>query len=677
MLDNRLHFRDLSTKDSYIKRLQEMGIKTLRDLFMYFPRDYKNESEFTSINELRTDCDNVISVKIESIFSQRTKTGKDITRAVVSDNTGEIPVVWFNQGHLQQMFFKGSQIILTGKLKFDRGKSFLMSPKYEKPKNILIHTGRIVPVYSEYSEITSKWLREKIHALLRYVNYFEEYLPEWIINEESLMSFKDAVYNVHFPKNEETLNKARERLAFDEVFLLQLLALKRKKIWQDSQVATATSSINLEAFLESLPYKLTNAQIKVIDEILSDLKKNYPMIRLIQGDVGSGKTVVAAAIIYLMKSQSKQSVLMAPTEILAKQHYRTLISILSLFSINTKLLTGSTSDKERNEILCSLSSGTCDLLIGTHAVIQDDINFNNLGLAVIDEQHRFGVKQREILKRKGSPHLLNLSATPIPRTLALTLYGDQDLSVIDELPPGRQTVITRIVPEEKRKDAYYWIRDQIKKGRQAFIICPLVEDSDYIEAKAAVDEYEHLAKDIFPDLKIALLHGRMKSGDKDAIMKSFSDKEFDILLSTSVVEVGIDVPNATIMLIEGAERFGLAQLHQFRGRVGRGADQSYCFLFTDKDSGDALQRLKYMVQYSSGFDLAEKDLEIRGPGEVFGLKQSGVFDLKMASYSDSQLLNRARKSAEKLIALDLHLREHSSLRTKVATLEEKTMDSNV
>lgn len=394
------------------------------------------------------------------------------------------------------------------------------------------------------------------------------------------------------------------------------------------------------------------------------------MSRLVQGDVGSGKTVVAGAVMLNAIKHGYQTALMAPTEILARQHYQTLFKLFSPFGINIQFIAGSTVQSQKEQIANDLKTGTIDAVVGTHALIQENIGFKNLGLAVIDEQHRFGVKQRDILKSNGSPHLLSLSATPIPRTLAMTLYGDQDLSVIDEMPKGRQQIITRIVPEKKRMDAYHWIEEQIKSGRQAFVICPLIDESDVLEVKSAIQEFEYLQEHIFPKLKLGLLHGKMKAKEKDEIMELFKQNMINILVSTSVIEVGIDIPNATIMMIEGADRFGLSQLHQFRGRVGRGEHQSYCFLFTDKKSDEGKKRLQAMVDHSSGFKLAEIDLSLRGPGEIYGVKQSGIPDLKMASLTDSITINLAREAAKKLIDQDPQLSNYPKLKEKVKEMEE-------
>lgn len=674
MLDYRLDSKILKTRDAYILKLKDMGVKTLADLLTYFPRAYRDEQEFTKINEMRTDEVNVIQAKIKSILNVPTRAGGVVTRAVVADDTGELPVMWFNQRHLKQMFFKGSDIVLTGKIKFEKGRSMMMSPKYEKPSTVLLHTGRIVPVYPESEEITSKWLREKIYSVLPYAKFFDEYLPFWVLQGEGLLPYSEAIYHAHFAKDEDFLNKARERLAFDELFMLQFMALRRKKWWQEGfsgEKKQLSPELDMDPFYSALPFELTGAQKRTIGEIFDDLKRDFPMLRLVQGDVGSGKTAVAAAAIFAMVKSGYQCVLMAPTEILARQHYKNLTELLTRFGFNVQLMTGSMTAGEHSAVAMQLATGTCDVVIGTHALIQEGITFPKLGLVVIDEQHRFGVKQRAKLKAQGFPHLLNLSATPIPRTMALTIYGDQDLSILDELPPGRTPIVTRLVPEAKRGDAEFWVSDQVTKGRQVFVVCPLIEESDAVQVKAATMEFERLSKDVFPQHRLALLHGKMKADDKDTVMQAFSQGTVDILVSTSVVEVGIDVPNASIMMIEGADRFGLAQLHQFRGRVGRGAHQSYCFLFTDSNTDQALQRLKFMVQFNSGFDLAEKDLELRGPGEIYGVKQSGIPDLRMASFSNKELLDRVRACAQRLVDEDPNLNGYPALAQKILKLESQ------
>ncbi len=676
MLDKSLA-NNIRTTKRHLEKLKLMGISTVQDFLLYFPRAYNDTTNFTPISEIRTDQVNVVKGRIKSLFNIRSRTGKRITRGIFSDDSGSIEVVWFNQPHLSKFLPRNKEIILMGKAKFALGKISLQSPSYEiiKPYEEQVHSGRIVPVYHETEGISSKWIREKLKPLIdNWASHFEESLPREIIAEHGFIPYREAITNAHFPENDEMLKKARERLAFDELFFLQLKVLQQKWHWQNiqdrEQKILATDSKTINDFLKKLPFELTNAQKRVTKEILEDLKKPYPMTRLIQGDVGSGKTIVAAIAALNTVKAGYQVALMAPTEILAKQHYKTFIQHLAGFGLNIQFIAGSTAKKQKEEVIRQLKTKSADVIIGTHALIQEGIVFNKLGLAIIDEQHRFGVKQREILKNQNSPHLLSMTATPIPRTLAITVYGDQDLSIIDEMPPGRQEIITRIVPEKKRIDAYRWIEDQIKKGRQAFVICPLIDESDFLGVKSVTKEYEFLKRDIFPNLNIGLLHGKLKQEEKDQIMADFKDNKINVLVSTSVIEVGIDVPNATIMLIEDAQRFGLAQLHQFRGRVGRGEHQSYCFLFTDALSEEGKRRLQAMEKHSSGFKLAEIDLEIRGPGEVYGIRQSGIPDLKMASLTDSKSIEKARKSAEKIIKLDPLLKTFPKLAEKVAKFDE-------
>lgn len=667
----------LRTTTRHLGKLESLGLKTVRDFLLYFPRTHSDTSEFTKIIDLQTDQVNTIKGQLTSIFNTRTRTGKKLTRGLFTDDTGSIEVIWFNQPHLTRMLPRKKDIILSGKAKFSFGKVSLQNPSHEiiKEYEEQVHTGRIVPVYHETEGITSKWMREKLKPLVdEWIELFQEYMPDDVLKEHKLISYRSAIKNIHFPENEEMLQKARERLAFDELFLLQLQVLQKKWHWQNISSSDAKkmeiAKETLEKCIKNLPFTLTNAQTKVLKEILEDLQKPFPMSRLIQGDVGSGKTVVAALATLNSIKNGYQVAIMAPTEILAKQHYQTLIKILDGFGLNTQFISGSTTKKQKQEVIRQMKTGTVDIIIGTHALIQEGIGFKNLGLAIIDEQHRFGVKQREILKSHGSPHLLSMTATPIPRTLAITIYGDQDLSIINEMPKGRQEIITRVVPEKKRTQAYRWIEDQVKKGRQTFIICPLIDESDILELKSVKQEYALLNEHIFPDLNLGLLYGKLKQEEKDTVMTAFKENKINILVSTSVVEVGIDVPNATIMLIEGAERFGLSQLHQFRGRVGRGEHQSYCFLFTGALSEEGTKRMKSMEKYSSGFKLAEIDLELRGPGEIYGVRQSGIPDLKMASLTDSVTIEKARNSARKIIDKDPLLKNYERLAEKISENSE-------
>jgi ATP-dependent DNA helicase RecG len=677
MLSTRLG-RVLRTTKKHLDLLTSLGIQTVDDLLKYYPRAYADNSTYTKILDMKLDETNTVLGSIKSLHTIKTRTGKKLTKGVFQDETGSIEVVWFNQPHLQHYLPRNKEIVLSGKLKMTAGRLAFQSPSHEilNKYQEQVHTGRIVPVYPETEGLSSKWLREKINPLIDdWVKLYEEYMPEEILKAENLMDLRTAIKNIHFPENDEKLKKARERLSFDELFLLQLKVLSKKREWQkvssQQEKGIESKKDKLEKFIKNLPFELTGAQKRTIDEILEDIEKPYPMHRLLQGDVGSGKTIVAVIAALNTILSGYQVVIMAPTEILAKQHYQSFLRFLKEYSLNIQFIAGSTSAKQKQEVIKQMKTGTADIIIGTHALIQDKIGFKKLGLAIIDEQHRFGVKQRGRLKEIGeSPHLLSLSATPIPRTLAITVYGDQDLSIIDEMPAGRQKIITRIVPEEKRQDAYRWIEDQVLKGRQTFVICPLIDESDFLEVKSVLQEYERLSEHIFKDLKVGLLHGKLKQEEKDIIMDDFNENKTNILVSTSVIEVGIDVPNATIMIIEGSERFGLAQLHQFRGRVGRGEHQSYCFLFTNNATQEGLKRLKAMEQHHSGFKLAEIDLDIRGPGEVYGVKQSGLPDLRMASLTDSELIARARRRAEEVLASDSKLLNYEKLSQKFSEIPE-------
>lgn len=678
MLDKKVSEVVRTTK-AYLTALDEIGLKTAKDLLLYFPWRYSDESEFVSIADLTVNEQATVRGVISNIFSRRTGTGKMMIRAKFTDQTGDIDVMWFNQNYLKQVLKDGTEIVLTGKLKWSGSRGSFLSPKYEIPKvnTTLIHTGRMVPVYHETGKISSKWLREKIQPILYLTQFFSDPIPSEILFKHNLMPLAEAVRQVHFPESDELLEAARHRLGFEELFIIQLRALQRKIFWKQAaakdQKSLDTSNKVVQEFLSSLPFTLTNAQQKALDEICLDLADESAMSRLLEGDVGSGKTVVAAAAIFIAINSGYQAAIMVPTEILAKQHYKSLFKMLKDFGVNIQLLTGSLTKGAKEEVIAGLKSGLVNVAVGTHALIQQAVGFKNLGLAVIDEQHRFGVNQRAVLKSFGAPHMLSMTATPIPRTLALTLYGDQDLSIIDELPPGRQEIVTRTVPDKKREDAYRWIASEIEKGRQAFVVCPLIEESETLEVKSAVEEYERLQEHVFPQFKLGLLHGKMRQVDKDDIMLKFAERELDILVSTTVIEVGIDVPNASIIVIEAADRFGLAQLHQLRGRVGRGEYQSYCFLFPESNSEMSRKRMKAMCDYSDGFKLAEIDLELRGPGEVYGLRQSGIPDLKMASLSNHELLKLARDEAEEILRVDPNLENFPELAYK-ASMDEVVID---
>jgi ATP-dependent DNA helicase RecG len=603
------------------------------------------------------------------------------TEAIVGDETGTVRVIWFNQPYLAKRLSTGTRVALSGKVELFRGQKVFQSPEYEfLESGDLIHTGRLVPVYHRTEGLYLRQVRKVVKDVLDlYLPHIEDFLPEGVRAGVGLMGLSEAISQAHYPDSESYKDAARRRLAFDELFLIQLGVLSRKRDWREAQQGISLNAEPecLARFLASLPFELTSAQRRVLDEIRGDMAQDKPMSRLLQGEVGSGKTVVATAAMLLAVAGDCQAALMAPTEILAEQHFHNIRRLLgdhnagSRFKIVVELLTG--GSREKGDLHRRVAVGEIDILIGTHALIQKKVEFQRLGLVVVDEQHRFGVMQRAELRQKGtSPHMLVMSATPIPRTLALTLYGDLDISLIDELPPGRKEIKTRWLSPQRRGNGYEFVRKQIALGRQAFIICPLIEESENIEARAATAEYERLSQEIFPDLRLGLLHGRMSASETDDVMQRFRAGEIDILISTSVVEVGIDVPNVTVMLVEGAERFGLAQLHQFRGRVWRSSHQSYCLLLSENPSLEGAERLRLMEGTHDGFRLAEEDLRLRGPGEFFGTRQSGLPDLKMAQLSDVGLLELARSEAIRLFESDPQLGklEHNALVDAVARLKE-------
>lgn len=669
---------------AYMARLERLGIETVRDLLYHFPHRYDDYRQLKSINQLEYGEETTIIGTIWETHSRKTRTGRDVVTSVIADASATIEAVWFNQPYLVRQLRPGRRIVLSGKVDEYLGRLRLQSPTWEPLEKELIHTGRIVPVYPLTRGISSRWMRRLMKRVLdHWVPRLQDYLPTPIRERKRLVDLPVAIQQIHFPEGDQEKDEARRRLSFDEFFFIQLGMLHHRLEWQ-SQPATAlvTDQRLLSAFLGSLPFELTDAQKHSLDRILEDLGKSVPMSRLLQGDVGSGKTVVAAAAMLMAVASGKQAALMAPTEILAEQHYRTIMDLLANAEglglgrpITVEMLTGSLGRVDRRKIYTALASGEADIVVGTHALIQRHVVFDDLALVVVDEQHRFGVLQRGALRDKGgTPHMLVMSATPIPRSLALTLYGDLEISVIDELPPGREPIETRWLLPRERERAYRFLRSQIEKGRQAFILYPLIEESDKVEARAAVDEYERLQREVFPDLTLGLLHGRMKPKEKDSVMQRFRAGEIDILISTSVVEVGIDVPNATVMLIEGADRFGLAQLHQFRGRVGRGEHRSYCLLLSDSASPDdpatrtTWERLRAIEETQDGFVLAEKDLELRGPGDFFGVRQSGLPALRLASLSNVRILEQARGEALTLFEEDPQMAEvgHQPLAEQVA-----------
>ncbi len=638
----------------YAHRLEKMEIRNIEDLLYHLPHRYIDFSLTSEIGRAQPGETLTIKGKIVSLKNQYTRSGKKIQIGEVADKTGKITIVWFNQPFLIRALYPKREVSLSGSINwFGRSKA-MISPEYEiinegKPT---IHTGRIIPIYPETAGISSKWLRGRIkEAFLRTESSLKEFLPATILRKLHFMNLLQTLKNVHFPKNPEESALGRERLAFNELLLLQLKSLQRKINWQKNK-ASYNLSIDqkiTEKFLNNLPFRLTASQTRSIDEILTDLIKDYPMNRLLEGDVGSGKTVVAAMAAFSAFANGYQSIFMAPTQILAQQHFNTLSKLFEPFKMRVSLITSEIKEA---------GIGRSDIFVGTHALIHRKVDFKNVALVVIDEQHRFGVEQRTHLVKKSGrkntiPHVLTMTATPIPRTVALTFYGDLDLSTLDELPSGRQKITTWVVPPQKREGAYGWIKSQITNHKsQIFVICPLIEESEketMKSVKAVKKEYLNLKK-IFKNRKIGLLHGRMAVKEKNKILDEFRNHKLDILVATPVVEVGIDIPNATIMVIEDAERFGLAELHQLRGRVGRGEKKSYCLLFSTNQSQKVLTRLFALTKSLSGSQLAELDLKLRGPGEIFGTRQHGFPELKIASWADFNLIKMTRNLAEKIIS---------------------------
>ena len=669
----------------------KLGVSTVRDLLYFFPNRHLDYSQRKFISQLSEGKEETIIANVWQAREVRLG-GRRSTEAIVGDETGNVRAVWFNNPYLVKQLATNKRVVLSGRVVMFNGRPVFESPEWElMEERELIHTGRLVPLYPLTQGLKPRQVRKLMKGVVdQWAFKVEDCLPPELRERCNLLELPGAISQAHFPDDEEVKDRARVRLAFDELFLLQLGVLSRKRQWQDGQPGspfTAKTSV-LKTLLDSLPFELTAAQQKVLQEILADLEKPIPMSRLLQGEVGSGKTVVATAALLMAAANGYQGAFMVPTEILAEQHFTNTCHLLSragqeevtgdyLHSycgllprpVTIALLIGDIKGARKQELQQHILEGEIDIVIGTHALIQEGVEFARLGLAVVDEQHRFGVTQRSALRQKGiSPHVLVMTATPIPRTLALTLYGDLDLSVIDQLPPGRQVIKTKWLKPRQRESAYAFIHRQVAAGRQAFIICPLVEESEAIQARAAIAEYERLSQEVFSELKLGLLHGRMSAAEKDGVMRRFRSNELNILVSTPVVEVGIDVANATVMLIESADRFGLSQLHQFRGRVGRGKEQSYCMLLSENPSEISRARLDIIEKVQDGFELAEEDLRLRGPGEFFGTRQSGLPDLKMAKLSDVALLELARAEAIRLFEKDKTLEkpEHALLAKELA-----------
>jgi len=703
-------------KSKLTQKLKNFGINTIYDLLWHFPFRYEDFSHIYKISEIGPNQSVTIRGKIKSLNVHRSWQRKIyVVEAEIEDDTGSIRAVWFNQPYLRYVLKIGKIANFSGKTAIDdNGEIYLSHPVYEivDKTTPTKHTARLVPIYSETKGLTSKMLRHLIQLALKKIKPQKEWIPKEILTKYKFPEINKALFKIHFPNTIEEAERARKRFTFEEIFLLQIYNFKQKLSLAEEKAPQMQIDLNwIKEIIKKLPFELTYSQKKSLWEILQDLSKSKPMNRLLQGDVGSGKTVVSALSALVCAKNGYQTAFMAPTEVLAIQHFETFKKLFNYIKIQDQpvlgLLTSSTakifyetdleSKISKKELCKNILENKVQIVIGTHALIQKNVIFKNLGLVVIDEQHRFGVAQRSALVKKNTvdsqkdyliPHFLSMSATPIPRTLMLTIFGDLDISIINELPKNRKPVITKIVPPEYRNKAYEFIRQQIKEGRQAFVICPRIEKTiediesgeirkltpreiSKMEIKNVEEEYEKLSKEIFPEFKVAMLHGKMKPKEKNEIMKNFSEGKIDILVSTSVIEVGVDVPNATIMMIEGAERFGLAQLYQFRGRVGRGVHQSYCFLFSNSNSKETLKRLEAIIKTRNGFELAEIDLKLRGPGEFFGEKQTGFPDIGAKGLMDQEIVKASRESAYWLIKIDPFFQKYPEIKEKLEEFKKK------
>lgn len=660
--------------------LNKLNIESIEDFLFYYPRDYEDRRELRKISSLR-DCDTaLVKGKLLLIVKGRGRIPRKQTlKLFVQDETGGMEVVFFHAGFMEKSLKQNEEYIFYGKVTVNMGKIQMLHPDISKYEPDQEQT--ILPIYPLTDGISQGEMRKWQRAAMEFLPELEEYLPEITLERNRLCGIRYAIDNIHYPTDKKRLMEAKYRLIFEELLFLQtgLLAIKNKMSTREQGIRFS-DEVRMEEFTASLPYSLTGAQSRVLKEINEDMESSKIMNRLVQGDVGSGKTIVAAAAMYKAVKSGFQAVMMAPTELLARQHFEGLKESFFPYGIKVGFLSGSIPIKEKKEILNQIETGELDIIIGTHAVIQPGVKFKGLGLVITDEQHRFGVNQRAVLSKKGwNPDVLVMTATPIPRTLAVILYGDLDISIIDEMPPGRQQIITRTVKAEGREASYEFVRREVKKGRQAFIVAPLIEDSENLDAKSALGLYDEL-KERFYEFSVAFLHGGMKQADKDRIMQEFNAGEIQILISTVVIEVGINVPNATIMLIENAERFGLAQLHQLRGRVGRGEEQSYCILVSEGGSGIASERAEIMKSTNDGFLIAEKDLELRGPGEFFGMRQHGVPELKLADLiKHIKILNTVREESQRILEDDgsLARKEYIKLKEKIDKMFKNTESLNI
>ena len=725
----------------YAKRLHKLGIKEVKDLLFHFPTRWEDYSNVVPIKDIKLGEQITVQGRVRHLDQRNTYTrGLKIVEAYIEDETDVVKAIWFNQSYLMEALSTKNPVMLSGKVALDKDGLYLKNPIYEI-KNLgekAVHTGRLISIYPETAGVTSRWMRYIISNLMLLTDEIQDSLPKGLLERKKLMTIQTALREIHFPSSIKNAERARSRFIFTEIFNVQLAALKTKYELRKSKSPKIKTDIALiKKFVDSLPFQLTDSQKKASWQILKDMERSFPMNRLLEGDVGSGKTIVAAIAALNTINTGYQTALMAPTEILAEQHYATITSLLgnSKFQLlnskktpnykslqpkaynlkpNIALYTRShrkiNSDQKtklpKEKIKEKIIKGDIDFIIGTHTLAQEKVKFNKLGLVILDEQHRFGVAQRAALVKKNLatatapvagkdagqapntypdtrtklsaghsnlkpiPHLLSMTATPIPRSLALTVYGDLDISLLREMPKGRKKIITKIVPPKKRNEAYGFIKNELDKGRQAFVVFPLVEESRILELKSAKAEYEKLKEGPFKKYKVGLLHGRMKGKEKEEVMARMKEGKIQILISTSVVEVGIDIPNATIMMVDGADRFGLAQLHQFRGRVGRSKHQSYAFLLTDSSSGSVLRRLKAIEKTQSGFELAQYDLKMRGAGDMYGVRQSGMPDLVMQNLTNIELIENAREEATKLLETDLTLQKYPLLKKEIEEIQK-------
>ncbi|MCA9332076.1 ATP-dependent DNA helicase RecG [Candidatus Saccharibacteria bacterium] len=658
-----------------LEKLARLGIHSVSDLLEYFPRRYEDYSQIVAIDDIKPGMV-TIQAKIMQVKGRYVRRGMHITEAVASDDTGSVRLIWFNQPYRANALKNDVEYYISGDFGLRRQYLTIQNPSTELVSEFPLSTARIVPIYRETKGLKSQQLRKILRSCITEVRVLAETLPDWLVTEQHLMSRANAVETIHFPHSSEKLEKAKERLGFEEVFQLTLAALLNKyELLQEVSVEVAFDEKLAKDFVKHLPFTLTDAQKRAIWQIYLDMQKSQPMNRLLEGDVGSGKTVVAAMAAVMAIKAGFQVAFMAPTEILAKQHAKTIHRLFEPLGLSevVGLLVGGQKPTQKRLTHEAIASGRTKLIIGTHALIQEKVDMHRLGLVVVDEQHRFGVEQRKALQSKAGhmPHVLNMTATPIPRSLALTLYGEMDISIIDTKPEGRKPIITSIQSPNSRKQLYEKIDTELDEGRQMFVVTPLIRESDSLPAKSAEEVYTGLRQGFFKNKKIGLLHGKMKPADKDRVMQMFAKRQLDILVSTTVIEVGVDIPNATIMLIENAERFGLAQIHQLRGRVGRSEHQGYCYLMMG-DSSEPSRRLRALEQTDNGFKLAEMDLEIRGPGAIYGTIQHGQLDLRIAKLTDTKLISQARQAAQEFIDRGENLLEYSQLHERVQSIRAVT-----